>query len=434
MTRGSKQRRALSTQGRGKIDRSGDDGLSRDLADAFRAAKDKQAATSLTHPVHTYPARLHPGTARKLVELADELVGNRRTRLSILDPFCGGGTVLVEAANAGGLATGIDANPLAVSIARAKTWDGTGRERAQVERLAEQISATAIEEGKAARRSGFETRPPRAPRGVNPTARNKRLSNWFPPHVRRELECLAGEVDLVKDLGQRNVLTVVLSSILYKVSYRASDTDPSRVKRNIGRGQAARLFRKRTQLICEGLAELRENAPKERVAVYHGDARKITKQPLPKNIDAVITSPPYAGTYDYVDHHRLRMDFLGYSTKQFATDEIGSRSEFKGDRATRLAALQRFERDLSRCLQQMAAVVRPGGMIAMVIGDSLAGGRAVYADEVLARLVPSHGEIVARAAQTRPMFGAGESRAFAKRSKWEHLFLIKTKKPAKLKR
>jgi len=434
MKRGSKQRRALSTQGKGKFAREGDESLSRSLVDAFRAATDKEAAVSLTHPIHTYPARLHPGTARILVKLAAELVGNRRSRLSVVDPFCGGGTVLVETAFGGGLAAGVDANPLAVSIARAKTWHGTERQRDQVLRMAGQLTRTAIDEGRAARRSGYEAPPPRAPRGVNANARNKQLSNWFPPHVRRELECLAAGVEAVKDPGQRNLLTVALSSVLYKVSYRASDTDKSRVKRNIGRGQAARLFGDRAQLLCDGLAELAKTAPRDRVNIYHGDARKLSAIPLPDRVDAVITSPPYAGTYDYVDHHKLRMDFLGYSSSQFAADEIGSRGSFNGDAKTRNAALERFERDLGTSMAQMAKIVRPGGMIAMVIGDSLAGGRAVYADEVVARIAPRYGELVARAAQTRPTFGAGESRAFAKRSKWEHMILIKTKKPAKVKR
>jgi len=434
MKRGSKQRRALSTQGRGKIERFGDDDLSRDLADALRAGADRDVAGSLTHPIHTYPARLHPGTARALVSVAEELVRRGRTRLSVVDPFCGSGTILVEAAYAGGLAAGVDANPLAVAIARAKTWQASARQRDQVVTTAAEIAGRVIREGKAARRAGHAQRPLRAPRGVNARVRDRAVGNWFAPHVRRELESIAAEVDDIEDPAQRNALMVVLSSLLYKVSYRASDTDPSRVVRNIGRGQAARLFRDRAKQLCDGLAELSRHAPRERVDVFAGDARELDALPLPERVDAVITSPPYAGTYDYVDHHKLRMDFLGYSTRQFASDEIGARSGFRGDRGSRDKAIKQFERDFGRSLTQMTKLVRPGGMIALVIGDSLAGGRPIHADEVVKSLVSGRGEVVARAAQTRPVFGSGEKRAFAKRGKWEHLILIKTKKPAKLKR
>ena len=39
----------------------------------------------------------------------------------VLDPFCGSGTVLVEARVAGHAATGVDLNPLAVALSRLKT-------------------------------------------------------------------------------------------------------------------------------------------------------------------------------------------------------------------------------------------------------------------------------------------------------------------------
>ena len=47
----------------------------------------------LTHGFHTYPAALHPDAAKQLLEL----VGGR----SVWDPFCGGGTVVVEAMTLG---------------------------------------------------------------------------------------------------------------------------------------------------------------------------------------------------------------------------------------------------------------------------------------------------------------------------------------------
>ena len=71
----------------------------RDLAEALVASlrapvDDDVAADSLTHPFHTYPAKLHPATARILVDVVAD--GARRGPL--VDPFCGSGTVLIEAA------------------------------------------------------------------------------------------------------------------------------------------------------------------------------------------------------------------------------------------------------------------------------------------------------------------------------------------------
>jgi DNA modification methylase len=69
----------------------------------------------LTHGFHPYPARMVPQIANRVI-----------TRYSkpgdlILDPFCGSGGVLVEAKLLGTNSVGVDINPLAVIIAKAKT-------------------------------------------------------------------------------------------------------------------------------------------------------------------------------------------------------------------------------------------------------------------------------------------------------------------------
>src|SRR3982750_1404959 len=89
------------------------------LVGALRAPHtDHDVAESLTHPLHSYPARLHPATARILVELV--ATGAERAA-PVVDPFCGSGTSLVEARAAGLRAIGVDLNPLAVLVPRAQT-------------------------------------------------------------------------------------------------------------------------------------------------------------------------------------------------------------------------------------------------------------------------------------------------------------------------
>ena len=62
-----------------------------------------------THGFHTYPAGLHPDGAALLLTLMPEG--------PICDPFCGGGTVLVEAMAAGRACVGRDISPIAVRLA-----------------------------------------------------------------------------------------------------------------------------------------------------------------------------------------------------------------------------------------------------------------------------------------------------------------------------
>src|SRR5437667_6168647 len=66
-----------------------------------------------THGMHTWLAAMIPGVAQKLI--------SKTNARKVLDPFCGGGTVLVECVHNGVPSAGVDINPLAVIISNAKT-------------------------------------------------------------------------------------------------------------------------------------------------------------------------------------------------------------------------------------------------------------------------------------------------------------------------
>jgi hypothetical protein len=226
----------------GRTGWGGEPALGQELVEALlEAGSDEITADSLTHPVHPYAARMHPATARALVDIV--LRGAARDAL-VVDPFCGSGTVLVEARASGWRSAGIDLNPLAVRLARVKTWTAPVPDRRRARELGMQIAADVVATGRDARRSGFAPAPMRAPTGFDPNARQKRIGKWFAPHVRRELESIASAIDFVqrKDPEVAEFLSIALSAILYKVSHRRSDTDPTWIERAVARGMAARLF------------------------------------------------------------------------------------------------------------------------------------------------------------------------------------------------
>lgn len=68
-----------------------------------------------THGIHTYVAAMIPQLARTLIDRYAPIGG------TVLDPFCGGGAVLVEAMRSGRAAIGRDVNELAILISKAKT-------------------------------------------------------------------------------------------------------------------------------------------------------------------------------------------------------------------------------------------------------------------------------------------------------------------------
>ncbi len=406
----------------GRIHRDGLTSSATVLVEALEAAqKDKETADTFTHPFHTYPARLHPATAKILVEF----VGEEATRnQAILDPFCGSGTVLVEARANGLRAIGTDLNPLATLIARAKTWTVPPKRRNQLRSVGHAIATAALAAGKAARRSsGGEAAPLRKPAGFDPNARNRRLASWFAPHVRRELEDLAARLDdLAEDDAElAGILTACLSAVLYKVSSRTSDTDATWTARNVSRGQAARLFGQRIELLVAGLEDLSKvHGPL--AEVHELDIRKLSTVVPDGSVAAVVTSPPYAGTYDYAEHQRLRFDFLGLRHRELDAGELGSRRSFEADPEE---ANRRWKKALAGTIETIGAALVRGGAAAIVIGDSVAKGRAMYALDDLRDALPGDMIIEAWASQERPMLGAGERRAFAERPKAEHIVLLR---------
>ncbi|TAK51891.1 MAG: hypothetical protein EPO24_15600, partial [Bacteroidetes bacterium] len=68
-----------------------------------------------THCFHPYPAMMIPQIARSLIHLYG------KEGQTLLDPFCGSGTALVEARIYGLNSYGIDINPLALLLSRVKT-------------------------------------------------------------------------------------------------------------------------------------------------------------------------------------------------------------------------------------------------------------------------------------------------------------------------
>lgn len=86
------------------------------VTDALVAAvSNRERVTGAPHDFYRYPARFSPIFAREAIKAFT------RPGEFVLDPFCGGGTTLVEAISLGRRAAGMDISSLATFLARTKT-------------------------------------------------------------------------------------------------------------------------------------------------------------------------------------------------------------------------------------------------------------------------------------------------------------------------
>lgn len=216
----------------------------------------------------------------------------------VLDPFCGRGTTLYAARLAGLPSAGIDINPVAATIARAKLTQATA---GAVVRLAKQVLSSGIwgevpdgefwqwcYEGETLReiatlRTGLlEIDTPTAAMlraimlGILHGPRNKRLPSYLSNQMPR----------------------TYASKPAYAVKFwKNRDMEPTRIST--------------LDVIERRASRLLDSVPLAQGGrVYLGDSLE-TLQRLRQKFDLVVTSPPYYGMRTYVSDQWLRSWFLG---------------------------------------------------------------------------------------------------------------------------
>lgn len=361
-------KRSLSNVG-GPVEISGDAEAGRVLAQCLDV--DPQAPLRFTHGFHAYPARMHPETARRVIEAFKPK--------SVLDPFMGSGTVAVEALRYGAAFTGTDVLRVAVEIAWVRTRVLSPGECRRIETEGAFLTKLAAK--------GLSERfdlPDWA----------ERERDWYSPHTLREIVLLKHLIDQ-HDL--KRLFTVVLSSILVKLSKQISDSVsvPDRDFKPWPPLAAFRLFRDKCRELGRRLAELSADLQRRKVTAVEPDLRlEDARTARFPPVELVLTSPPYPGTYDYAYHHARRLAIFGES--EFALKhEIGSRRE--GPKAYR---------------EQIKAVLDnlPRTRTLLLVGDS----RNIKTDVLLRELAP----VKAVASQRRRDWTGNKER------KREHLILI----------
>ncbi len=347
------------------------------------------------HLFHSFAARTHPLLVRQL--LADLAPGQ-----TVLDPFCGSGTVPLEVVMRGGRALGCDINELAVRLARFKaTALPPAMQRALLAR-AETVAAASLE------RVQKRQRPRRT---------------WddpghYAPHIYLELCGLREELEQValSDAPLGEALLLILSALLIKLSTQRAESRPHELapERHLGKGLPTRLFLRKAQEVARLHAALWQRLPSPpppppRLAV--ADARSALgpatgTAPLPMaaaSLDRVITSPPYLGTYDYAAHHARRYAWLGIDPAPIEHGEMAARRH--GESVPLPELQRRHQADCQAWVGAVRRLLKPGGRLYILVGDSVVGDTFVDgAQPLLAAAAAAELELVARAAAERPHY------------------------------
>jgi DNA modification methylase len=265
---------------------------------------DKSSTERATHLLHPYPAKLIRNIPRFFFSCGDITPA----KSTILDPFCGSGTVLLEAQLSGHTAVGADSNPLARLIAMAKLAPPKVDEaRNQLARIVNRA------------RERIED----VPDVIN-------IDYWFSPRVKKELARLrAALLETCGDPWSSPFMWACFSSCVRRVSLadpRLSvpvRINPERAERYGVRGDQVlqKLERLKTievlqvfwQVTSANIRRIKQTVFPADVPqpVLFEDARILG---IPDGtIDVVMTSPPYVGAQKYVRASSLCLGWLGLS-------------------------------------------------------------------------------------------------------------------------
>lgn len=318
-----------------------------------------------THGFHPYPAKFTPQVVSKFFNLYCQQ-GYR-----ILDPFCGSGTTLVEATLNNMTSVGIDLNPIAWLISRAKTIDYTLDDLASSQDFIERIQMYTD--------NGFFSKHDFLKENlVIPEFPNR--DHWFQPNVSLELSLLKNKIDYLPNENVKFLMMCAFSKIIVKVSNQDSEVRYTAKPKFHPDGFVIALFVS-TVLKYLKILKLSEYSIKEKAEVFHGEALEVLNSLPSDSFDFVITSPPYINTFDYYLYHKLRMFWLGYDHKIVRRNEIGNHHRI--DTKKFEIAKNEYIETMTHILFEISRVSKANSYFVMIIGDGIVEGKTIDMGEVI---------------------------------------------------
>lgn len=327
-----------------------------------------------TNLIHSYPAKMYGPIAQSLIYMY------AKKGDTILDPFCGTGTVLMQAKLYGMNSIGYDINPLACLITRAKT---TTLRIKELQKSADELFASMD-----------------AKKEISiPTFSN--IDFWFDKDSQRDLAGILSEIRKVANKKYRTFFMVCFSSIIRKASNADPEIKPPvRTKRMLDlrkNGESINVidvFKDTVEVNIRRLEKFCTDCDKATTArVINKDIRDVI---IPKDsVDLVITSPPYIGSQKYIRSTRLELLWLNLANNEELRDldsnTVGAErvlseeikieklniqraddliSKIKKVDRKRAYMVFKYFSDIERCVQIMKKALKKNKHLIFVVGDN----------------------------------------------------------------
>ena len=390
-----------------------------------------------THPLFRFPAKFHP----PIVRWALGKYG--RSGSVMLDPFTGSGTAQVEAFVRGISSVGVDIDPLACLVAKAKTTPiGPKRLRNALEEIERLLQPHIRAHSDREAREGTDISEHRFERETVrleiPAIPN--LTHWFRRYV---------VIDLARILSALNEASLARNENRFfracfaSIIRRVSNADPAPVSGLEVTSIQAKLnakrkikvfdeFLRKSKKAIGGMEQLwlsrNSKGARAKARIIQGDALDIGTLPgkialAREGFPLVITSPPYCRSVEYSRRHQLELYWLGFVTSptqhtSLTHTYIGRKlvrvSDCDEEKDFGIAALERRLKRIEDCdpsrarsvrhyfhsmrefFAALVQVVRKNGTVVCIIGDSQCCNVRIPTADFIAEIASEHFELESR--------------------------------------
>jgi 16S rRNA G966 N2-methylase RsmD len=320
-----------------------------------------------------------------------------KTGATILDPFCGTGTTVIEAKLCGINSIGIEANPMAHFASSVKVdWD---LDPDKLSKHAQQIAIFATKALASQRGTALRTLPE--------DAMSLLLTDSISPlPLHKSLVLLDAIKAQAHSPFHHHEMLAFAKSLVFSISnlHFGPEVGVHRTKK-VDAPVVETWLSEILTIISDMRSKPRSNA---QVVIHHADSRQLNMLLTPRSIDAVFTSPPYPNEKDYTRTTRLESVILGFIINKAGLRSLkngllrsNTRNVFKGDdddswiadhaeiqaiaseienRRIALGKTSGFEKlygkvtklyfgGMARHLAELRPYLKPGAYLGYVVGD-----------------------------------------------------------------